>query len=256
MYAERGLVKNGIVLKTFNQLYYLFCSIPFTVVIVLLTFLKEDILNNRCSKILEEPVEFAFLRNEGYTHRISLVVLIHLLYFCSSHLVKRKSKHSKKPPAIIGRFQRNILTFKDTVILVTIVMITMMPPYFISNLFGLFNIHLNNSYSNLFLNSVLTFVVGVVFPSYIIYNLENTLPDFFSNSYEAKNNMNFYVRKPYVEPRRGLKFSDISNLQFITWRSKRTQRCFLSDDCKCNKCKVIKPPKIILVNECNEIISM
>ena len=157
--------------------------------IVLLTFLKEDILNNRCSKILEEPVEFAFLRNEGYTHRISLVVLIHLLYFCSSHLVKRKSKHSKKPPAIIGRFQRNILTFKDTVILVTIVMITMMPPYFISNLFSLFNIHLNNSYSNLFLNSVLTFVVGVVFPSYIIYNLENTFPDFFSNSYEAKNNI-------------------------------------------------------------------
>ena len=91
---------------------------------------------------------------------------------------------------------------------------------------------------------------------YIIYNLENTLPDFFSNSYEAKNNMNFYVRKPYVEPRRGLKFSDISNLQFITWRSKRTQRCFLPDDCKCNKCKVIKPPKISLVNECNEIISM
>ena len=252
MYAERGLVTNGIVSKTFDQLYYLLCIIPFILVTVIFTFFKGKTFHGRCSKISEEPIEFAAFKNVGFNLRICLAFFINLLYFRSSQLIKSRSKDSKKPPAIVGRFQRNVLTFKDTVILVSMVMITMMPPYFLSKLFSLFNIHLNYSNLNFFLNSVLTFGVGIVFPSYIIYNLENTIPDFFSKSYGAKNNTNkFHVRNTYFEPRRD--FSDKSNLQFITWQSRRTQRCFLSEDCKCNRCKVILP-KIIIVNECNERI--
>ena len=68
--------------------------------------------------------------------------------------------------------------------------------------------------------------------------------------------LNGAIRKTYIEPRRDLTLSDISNLQFITWRSRRTQHCFLSDDCKCNRCKITQLPKIIIVDEYNEIISV
>ena len=248
MYAERGLVTNGMLSKTFTQLYYLFCSIP--IIFQIIPFLKEDILYDRCSNILDEPIELTAFKKLGYSACIMNLFFLHLLYFRSSKFVWSKSKDSKKPPAIVGRFQRNVLTFKDTVIIVTIVIMKIMPSFFLSN------IYLNYSYLNLFLNIVLTIGVGIIFPSCIIHNLENTIPDFFSNSHVAKTNNKFYIRKTYIEPRRDLTLSDISNLQFITWRSRRTQRCFLSDDCKCNRCKVTRLPKIIIVDECNEIISV
>ena len=124
LYADRGLVKKGRISPLFQQLYILFIS-TFMLCYFLFTFMRfkfqnqetQDIVNEICSTKIPIASRLGAFKNIGKSFKVLFVILFGLLYWRSVKFIRNRSKIKSKPPAIIGRFQRNIITFSDTIIL-------------------------------------------------------------------------------------------------------------------------------------------
>ena len=123
-----------------------------------------------------------------------------ILFYNSILFIRGKSKDDKLPVKY-GRYQRNILTFKQTIILGTlnaILGLRMTTFLFIQSYMNLNNSH----FFQLLVLSNIIFVdvmFMLVLPLFTLFNLHLRMPDFFKNSKEKK--IDFCYIFPPLEPR-------------------------------------------------------
>ena len=134
-----------------------------------------------------------------YSSRLGMIIL----FYNSILFIRGKSKDDKLPVKF-GRYQRNILTFKQTIILGTlnaVLGLRMTTFLFIQSYMNLNNSH----FFQLLVLSNIIFVdvmFMLVLPLFTLFNLHLHMPDFFKNSKEKK--IEFCYIFPSMEPRRPL----------------------------------------------------
>ena len=237
-YADRGLVKKGRISPLFQQLYILFTS-TIMFLIFLIIFMRFKFQNQATQEIVDEicsstqtpmVTRLGAFKNIGKFAKVFTIFIVGCWYWRSVKFIGNRSKIKSKPPAIIGRFQRNIITYSDTVILHMVFKIT--SPFFLYFISSVFGRSLPNLTLSLIRNISICIIVGIILPAYTIFNLHRKIPDFFSGSSTRNMEANtFYVRTPIIGPRRDF-MSEILQLKNIRWSSRRTQRCFLTGVCQ------------------------
>ena len=123
-YAERGLVEGGVVSRLFNILY-MCLALTLTIILILFTLVNNYKSPETAFIAICLNHNFKMSKNwHTYSIGISLfaigLVSLLIMGFSSAYILKSKSKNGYNPPAIFGRFQRNILTFKETLVYHTI----------------------------------------------------------------------------------------------------------------------------------------
>ena len=122
-YADRGLVENGTIKKLFDYLYYIssvawfFCGlgIPFG-----LYFSKgweaETTMKylNRCKTNYQNFDDGSKVIKTEMILAIIIFIPAVIMFLAIRYFVSKRSK-DHKVPAIFGRYQRNLLTFNQTV---------------------------------------------------------------------------------------------------------------------------------------------
>ena len=257
LYADRGLVRNGEISPMFQLLFSLtttFFGIWYLLGIVIRFILQnqetQDIVNEICSTHATMANKLGAFKNIGKFGRIIGGFLIGLLYLRSIKFVRNRSKNKSKPPAIFGRYQRNLLTYSDTIILISLLIFS--SPFHLYSLFQIFNVNLHQLTLTLIRSIGICIIIGILLPAYTLFNLKKKIPDFFSESNSCKNVQ--FSLKPHslIEPRRDLKPSEMIELKSIMWSSRRTERCY-GTNCTCSRCFLIlqkmKLPKIIVTSE-------
>ena len=132
-----------------------------------------------------------------YSSRLGMIIL----FYNSILFIRGKSKDDKLPVKY-GRYQRNILTFKQTIILGTlnaILGLRMTTFLFIQSYMNLNNSH----FFQLLVLSNIIFVdvmFMLVLPLFTLFNLHLRMPDFFKDSKEKK--IDFCYIFPSMEPRK------------------------------------------------------
>lgn len=193
-YAERGLVSGGVVSKLFDHLYICFATF--------LTVLMYSLI--LVGNLREEPVFIKIClshsgkRNieswKNYSIGISLfcigIISLMLMYWSSYKYLKSRSKDGRTPPSIFGRFQRNVLTFTEsmyyhTLILVVILIFTVL-----------------NYWSNSIYFCIIPICTTFLFSCYIL--LASMIKPTFHRPKPnvAPQDQIFYVRDPQIIPRR------------------------------------------------------
>ena len=195
-YADRGLVSGGVVSKLFDYLYTCFgLSLTFLMYMLGLTsnnrgnlvFINVCLQNNPndYEKNWKNPLIGVAMTSLG-------MVLLWILYRSSRHFVLSKSKDGKTPPAIIGRYQRNVLTLNESMFY-----------HAVMYLGGLtFTITFNFMYaSNISIHVCVIFIcIPILFHLYILIK-SLTRPIFHQTKQEQR--LKFYnVREPRILPRR------------------------------------------------------
>ena len=123
-YADRGLVKNGNVSKLFDHLYL---TISGSMTVFFLGFIFVNHFDSRLIPIAvnictgeNSAIDADSLRLPIVSCGIGITIITTtlLLFLSAKRFVKSKSK-SGKTPAIYGRYQRNLVTFSQTIFLNT-----------------------------------------------------------------------------------------------------------------------------------------
>ena len=122
-YADRGLVKNGRVSKLFEQLYIIMtggAGIWGIAMGFFAYFTNGDEKNFTLTKICKkESDDFLIVAVGLKANSVSFVynLIIIFLYLNAKGFIKKKSKEKQKLPVIFGRYQRNVMTYKQDVLL-------------------------------------------------------------------------------------------------------------------------------------------
>ena len=121
-YADRGLVKDGKVSKLFRYLYsvntILSIAQLFGYIISSYFYDKLPITLAYCLQKDNSQISWRiFITGRAYTFLPVAFQLV--LYFSSTYFVKSKC-HKIKTPRMMGNYQRNIVTFRQTVVYSTI----------------------------------------------------------------------------------------------------------------------------------------
>ena len=195
-YADRGLVSGGVVSKLFVNLYACFgLCLTFLMYLLGLTsntrgdlvFINVCLQNNPddYEKNWKNPLIGVCMTSVG-------IVTLWILYLRSRNYVVSRSKDGKTPPSIIGRYQRNILTLRES-----------MWYHSLMYLSGLtFTVIYNFIYaSNVSISISIIFIsMPILFHIYILTKLQ--LRQIFQQSKNIQNPRYFYVREPKILPRR------------------------------------------------------
>ena len=122
------------------------------------------------------------------------------LYLNAKGFIQKKSKDKQKLPAIYGRYQRNIITYKQSVLLAFLIIFHNISLHAFEYLSPTIEIDTRR----LFLSSNFIYNIFhcVLFPLYILKTIPNYIPDFFTNQSISKENKTFYVIPPTIAPRR------------------------------------------------------
>ena len=122
-----------------------------------------------------------------------------LPFFEAVRFMRRKSEAKKRLPIIYGTFQRNIITYKQNVILASLLTLIPVSLPVLQHVTNEFDINIKIYLLNIHLAFMIFFCVG--FPIYILVDIPNYFPDFYSNSTKHNEPMIFYVSKPCFKPR-------------------------------------------------------
>ena len=229
MYSDRGLVKNGIISKLFEYLYMTFVL---TVKVWGLAVCFVDYTSNKhhherhlltqiCLKNDEISINKSVALHGSITSFIFLIINS-FMYFKVKRFVRSKSK-GEKVPEIFGRYQRNIITYEQTLI----ISFLLFPIDIRLPLIGLLknmNVIFSEKHVIIISNIVSTLVFGFVIPLKIVMSIKNHIPGFYSNNGENKREITFfYVSEPSFEPRRP---ENVVHFQHKIINPKRTSRKF------------------------------
>ena len=206
-YADRGLVHNGSVSPLFETLYLIVFVTLFSVfsVFTLLTyFLSQDPnqKSNYHQMCMKQSADSDFESMKSLTLLIALTVPYVIIFISMfiSILYYFRSRGTKKG---IGHYRRNILSLKETFIyaifILTLVLThaTVMKFY---NHFG-FSVHGLRFFSFTYTLLVHQLFEGIIWPVYILWNLHETMPEFYSD--ETESELKFHVVGQFtMEPKR------------------------------------------------------
>ena len=197
-YADRGLVVGGEISKLFRRLYL-------TVATTLHCFCATFVPVGHIKQIVQgtEPAFISVCMNHKINHEdentwkattimigtlLPAFVSLWILYFSSKRYVSKRSKSKDQPSAMIGRYQRNIVTFKQTVLIFTIFVAT-----------SLTSMRLTTLTLNVKWHFIMIFVVFVIVV-FIFY--KKTMSKNINNDREISKTAEFYVHEPDIVPRR------------------------------------------------------
>ena len=198
-YADRGLVIGGVISNLYYKLYMtaaitlqiLFCSLIFLV--HLRDSRTEVIFISVCLGHNPENFENSWRDFGVFTGILIIpVILLWFLHFSATNFVHKRSTNNI-PPAIFGRYQRNVVTFSDTLIYYTIIIVSSIiwPLIFNQSAFTALMIYM-------FSIIVVIFVVSIAIP---LRTRRNPMI-FQSNQKAPKSEPIFYIHPPQLVPRR------------------------------------------------------
>ena len=210
-YADRGLVENGSLSSLLGTLYLLVYVSLFSVFLI---FAFYYILNQNPNKksnfhlmCMGEPLDssnFESIKSITLVLALTLPLLLSLIFmYCSIQYYLHSRGISKKVPALIGKFRRNILTLKET-FSVTIVFFVFFYLHYIvlmfNNQFGL-SAEMLRIY--LIINGLVINILleGIIWPIYVLRNLHEQMPELFSNQNLTEKKFVIFGNE-IIEPRR------------------------------------------------------
>ena len=127
------------------------------------------------------------------------ILYLILPYLEASRFMRRKSEAKKRLPIIYGNFRRNIITYKQNAILASLLILIPVSLPVLQHVTNEFEINIKIYLLNIHLTYAIIYCIG--FPVYILVDISNYFPDFYSNSTKHKEPMIFYVSKPGFKPR-------------------------------------------------------
>ena len=210
-YADRGLVENGSVSSLFGTLYLLVYVSLFSVLTIFAFFyiLNQD--PNKKSNFhlmcMGEPLDssnFESIKSITLVLALTTPLLLSLIFmFCSIQYYLRSRGISKKVPAIIGKFRRNILSLKETFAVTIIFFVFFYLHYFVLMFHNQFGLSAEMLRIYLIINGLVINVLleGIIWPIYILWNLHEEMPEFFSNQKFTEQKFHITFGK-ILEPRR------------------------------------------------------
>ena len=206
-YADRGLVENGAVSPLFETLY-LVMSVTLLSVFSLFGFYyylnkdpdKISKFQHMCRRQEVDWSNFDAMKSISLILALTFPLLmimismfIAILYFLRSRGI------SKRVPPIIGDYRRNILSLRETFAYMIFFFFNFYLNSFVlkfHNRFG-FSIDMIRFYgfsSSLVVNNLLE---GIVWPLFILWNLNEKMPEFYSNL-KVRDKYNSTVKQTFV----------------------------------------------------------
>ena len=117
--------------------------------------------------------------------------------------LRKRSCSKNKPPVIYGRYQRNALTYRETVF-VAFMNSLILFKWLLKDIFNYFGYSLITRYARFVIPDLIVhnLINGILLPIYTILNLTDKIPDFFYSNAEKTESKRFYAIQHFVEPRR------------------------------------------------------
>ena len=226
-YADRGLVSNGLNLELYKKLFWI-CSGIFLLLyhaILLAMNLSEDnfiektITGSLCcdpskplslSKYFTENSKNIVLRVSFVSFNMGYSLILYLNVKTSRNILKSNSNRVK---AQIGIFRRNILTLKETILVMFVATLLELTRIVMAH-YALTNqerggadfrttIYVINIILNLLIHDI---IIGVILPCKVVYNMEEEVPELTSVSEPIDS---FSARPLQLTPRRDVEMFEI-----------------------------------------------
>ena len=218
-YSDRGLVKNGVVSKLFDQLYMTLTgslTLFFTGAFFNNHFSDKDTLFIKICKGENDQVKLIKSATVLLGLSVTMSVTTALLYYTAKKFALSKSQGGQRPPVIFGRYQRNVFTFFQTFIFNIIVM-------FLMTVQLLFMFVFNDSpdvphlHDFILIHPLLIDFSFFMFPIFGLWNVWRNMPvtsGSSENQIVPESENTFYVRQPELLPRRysQYEFSSLDNI--------------------------------------------
>ena len=209
-YAHRGLIKNGTISILFEKLYFisvaaltgLFYSVSFS------RKVEEKLIFKVCIKEEIELVEYNFIKTAVIAIAfVSSMTVLSILMYCSSIFLVRKKK-----VAVYGKYQRNVLTLTDTIVLACINLISATIWLLMANFSKWPRNSLRFRLHIIFAEMFMILINGYVLPLFVLVKLYFNMPEFYSNT---QKNVDFVFQNqaPKLIPRP--QHSPFSSLPYI-----------------------------------------
>ena len=203
-------MKNGAISTVFKQVYFIIFAAVNTVILTTFgvkKYLKsetdeEPILISIC---LKKKISFliqkkSFMNNGGW-NMFAIFTITWLLYSLSKLQIQSKIKNRKLPQKF-GRYQRNVVTFFQTLLLISVQQILLFFLAFLPQVQGASQ----ETVKIFMLITILVYIIVFYFflPIFIISRLKTRINALFISDIE--NNRikcdSFYVKQPDIVPRR------------------------------------------------------
>lgn len=204
-FADRGLVNGGVVSKLFGYLYICFggCFSLLTYSMILASHTKQIEMTNLCLLNYSNEYHMSWNKNLkiGTAFTTAGLILLWMLYLRCKFFVATKSKDGTTPPAIFGRFQRNVLTFEETICYHTLMTVS-----------GFVTPLLNFYVSDLIfaqISFLCTFLTSFLLQLYILVRSVSRPILHKSDTSSVSKSQLFYVRKPQIVPRRDFRITNV-----------------------------------------------
>ena len=211
-YAHRGLIKNGTISILFEKLYLLIVA-ACTSLFYSFSFsrkVEEKLIFRICNK--EEP-EFILIHTPFNSIKTavmliafvsSMTILYSLMYFSAIFLVR------KKKISVYGKYQRNVLTLRDTYLLACINQISTYIVFTVA-IFSKFSPD-SIRFIIIFVGISIILINGYILPLFVLVKLYFNMPEFYSNT---QKNVDFVFQNqaPKLIPRP--QHSPFSSLPYI-----------------------------------------
>lgn len=189
-YADRGLVENGSVSPLFEKLYLVVCVALFSVFLLFASYYYLNRDPNRKSNFhlmcIKKPVASDFKSMKSIILFLSLTApfyVILLFMLCAIFFFLRSRGFSKRVPPIIGKYKRNVLSLKETFVFAFLVYSDMHLNSFLLKYHRYFGMSVDSIRFYGFTHSLLinNFLEGIIWPLYLLCNLNEHMPNFFAN---------------------------------------------------------------------------
>ena len=206
-YAHRGLVEDGKISTLFEKLYILI-AVSCTVIFYSFSFprkVEEKFKFRQCIREEMESVGFNSIKTAimVLAFVLSMTILYSMLYFSCIFLIR------KKIISVNGKYQRNVLTLKDTYMLSLLHLISIFIGLMVQSFsrFSPQSLELSSTFVDIFR----IVVNGYILPVYILVNMYYKMPEFYFN--KPKNVRKFVLKQEKIIPRPQL--SPFSHLPYI-----------------------------------------
>ena len=206
-YADRGLVDNGSVSPLFETLYLIVFVTLFSVfsVFTLLTyFLSQDPnqKSNYHQMCMKQSADSDFESMKSLTFLLALTVPFVIIFVSmfSSILYYFRSRGTING---IGHYRRNILSLKETFIYAISILTLILMHSTVLKFYNYFGFSANGLRFFSFAYGLLVHQLfeGIIWPVYILWNLHETMPEFYSD--ETESELKFHIIGQFnMEPKR------------------------------------------------------
>lgn len=232
-YADKGLMVKGKVSKLFEALYFTgagffttFTAINFLGKYLSMKNQKLTVFEDLCISDDEQTQDVSGkLALVGITLELLSLIMLPGMFLNIRKYVKARSKNGKTPPAIFGRYQQNLVTLKQTLLL-HLVSGTSWLILAIGMLLS-FKIGYKSEATKMAVVAftlAINFVLLWIFPLLLIRNIQNKIPSLLKKpklaavqpSKANTEESSFYVRQPVIEPRR-----DFTKIEEQYWAKPR-----------------------------------